>query len=114
MGIVSGQRCKSTQDVAARARLIAGGLQKLGVRQGDSVCVLMRNDIAFLEAAYAVMTLGGYGVPVNWHFKPEEIAYVIGDSGSRVLIGHNDLLHKMQGAIPDGITVLGVPPPPDR
>ncbi len=113
MGIVSGQRCKSTQDVAARARLIAGGLQKLGVRQGDSVCVLMRNDIAFLEAAYAVMTLGGYGVPVNWHFKPEEIAYVIGDSGSRVLIGHNDLLHKMQGAIPDGITVLGVPPPPE-
>ncbi|WP_407654408.1 acyl-CoA synthetase [Bradyrhizobium prioriisuperbiae] len=113
MGIISGDRCRSTTDVAERARLIAGGLQSLGVKQGDSVCVLMRNDIAFLEAVYAIIMLGGYGVPVNWHFKPEEIAYVIGDSGSHVLIGHSDLLHKMRGAIPDGVTILGVPPPPE-
>jgi long-chain acyl-CoA synthetase len=33
----------------------------------------MRNDIAFIEAAYAAMQLGAYAVPVNWHFKPEEI-----------------------------------------
>ncbi len=58
-------------------------LQKLGVRQGDSVCMLMRNDIAFIEAAYAAMRLGAYGVPVNWHFKPEEINYVLTDSGTR-------------------------------
>ena len=60
----------------------------LGVGQGDSVCVLMRDDIAFIEAAYAVMRLGAYAVPVNWHFKPEEISYVLKDSGTRVLIGH--------------------------
>ena len=45
--------------------------------------MLMRNDIAFIEAAYAAMRLGAYGVPVNWHFKPEEINYVLKDSGSR-------------------------------
>ena len=44
--------------------------------------MLMRNDIAFIEAAYAAMRLGAYGVPVNWHFKPEEINYVLKDSGS--------------------------------
>ena len=33
---------------------------KLGVKQGDSVCILMRNDIAFIEAAYAAMRLGAY------------------------------------------------------
>src|SRR3981081_1061334 len=35
--------------------------------------MLMRNDIAFIEAAYGAMWLGAYAVPVNWHFKPEEI-----------------------------------------
>ena len=77
------------------------GLQKLGVKQGDSVCMLMRNDIAFIEAAYAAMRLGAYGVPVNWHFKPEEINYVLKDSGTSVLIAHADMLHQLRDAIPD-------------
>ncbi len=39
---------------------------------------------------------------------------MIGDSGSRVLIGRNDLLHKMQGAISGRhYSVLGVRPPPE-
>ena len=85
-GIISGERRRDHGEVAERAGRIAGGLQELGVRQGDSVCMLMRNDIAFIEAAYAAMRLGAYGVPINWHFKPEEINYVLKDSGTSVLI----------------------------
>jgi long-chain acyl-CoA synthetase len=81
LGIISGERRRDHAEVADRAARIAGGLQRLGVRQGDSVCILMRNDIAFIEAAYAAMRLGAYAVPVNWHFKPEEINYVLKDSG---------------------------------
>jgi long-chain acyl-CoA synthetase len=112
-GIISGDRRRSHGDVADRASRIAGGLQWLGIAQGDCVCILMRNDIAFIEAAYAVALLGAYAVPVNWHFKPEEIAYVLQDSGARVLIGHADLLHALREAIPAGITVLSAPTPPE-
>jgi long-chain acyl-CoA synthetase len=112
-GIISGQRRRSHAEIAERAARIAGGLAKLGVRQGDSVCILMRNDIAFIEAAYGAMRLGAYGVPVNWHFKPEEIDYILRDSGTRVLIGHADLLHQLHGRIPPGVTVLSVPTPPE-
>ncbi|CAL76399.1 Putative acyl-CoA ligase [Bradyrhizobium sp. ORS 278] len=75
--------------------------------------MLMRNDIAFIEAAYGAMRLGAYGVPVNWHFKPEEIDYILKDSATRVLIGHADLLHQLRGLIPPGVTVLSVPTPPE-
>ena len=88
-------------------------LAGLGVKPGDSVCMLMRNDIAFIEAAYAAMRLGAYAVPVNWHFKPEEINYVLKDSGTAVLIGHADMLHQLRDAIPAGVTVLSVPTPPE-
>ena len=88
-------------------------MRKLGVGQGDSVCILMRNDIAFIEAAYAAMRLGAYAVPVNWHFKPEEINYILKDSGTPVLIGHADMLHQLRDAIPAGVTVLSVPTPPE-
>src|SRR6266851_2559599 len=113
LGITSGQRRRSHAEVADRAARIAGGLQKLGVKQGDSVCILMRNDIAFIEAAYAAMRLGGYAVPINWHFKPEEINYVLTDSGASVLIGHADMLHQLRDAIPAGVTVLNVATPPE-
>jgi long-chain acyl-CoA synthetase len=113
LGIISGDRRRTHAQVADRAGRIGGGLQKLGVRQGDSVCILMRNDIAFIEAAYAVALLGAYAVPVNWHFKPEEITYVLKDSGTRVLIGHADMLHQLSDAIPPGIAVLSAPTPPE-
>jgi long-chain acyl-CoA synthetase len=110
-GIISGERRRTHEEVADRAARIAGGLHRLGVRQGDCVCILMRNDIAFIEAAYAAMRLGAYGVPVNWHFKPEEINYILRDSGTSVLIGHADMLHQLRDAIPPGVTVLSVPTP---
>jgi long-chain acyl-CoA synthetase len=112
LGIVSGERRRDHAEVADRAARIAGGLHGLGVRQGDSVCMLMRNDITFIEAAFAAMRLGAYGVPVNWHFKPEEINYILEDSGTSVLIGHADMLHTLRGVIPARITVLSVPTPP--
>jgi len=113
LGITSGDRRRTHAEVGDRAARIAEGLHRLGVRQGDSVCILMRNDIAFIETAYAAMRLGAYGVPVNWHFKPEEINYILKDSGARVLIGHADLLHQLCEAIPSGVTVLSVATPPE-
>jgi long-chain acyl-CoA synthetase len=112
-GIISGQRRRSHAEVADRAARMAGGLERLGVGQGDSVCILLRNDITFIEAAYAAMQLGAYAVPVNWHFKPEEINYVLRDSGTPVLIGHADMLHQMRDALPAGVTVLSVATPPE-
>jgi long-chain acyl-CoA synthetase len=112
-GIASGERRRSHAEVAERAARMAGGLQKLGVKQGDCVCILMRNDIAFIEAAYAAMTLGAYAVPVNWHFKPDEVEYILRDSATRVLIGHADLLQPLGAQLPPGVTALSVPTPPE-
>ena len=112
-GIISGSRKRGFDEVEQRVLLIAGGLQGLGVSEGDCVCILMRNDIAFLEASYAVMLLGAYAVPVNWHFKPEEVDYILKDTRTRVLIGHADLLNALGEVIPGEITLLSVPTPPE-
>jgi long-chain acyl-CoA synthetase len=112
-GIVSGARSRSFDVVEARACAIAGGLHGLGLRQGDSVCILMRNDIAFVEITYAVTMLGGYAVPINWHFAPDEVAYVVADAGARVLIGHADLLAALGSAVDAGVRRLGVAVPPE-
>ena len=84
-----------------------------GVAPGQCVAILMRNDIAFMEAAYAAQTLGAYAVPINWHFKAEEIGYILADCGARVLIGHADLLAPIAADLPAGITPIAVSTPPE-
>ncbi len=112
-GIISGSRARGFDEIDRRVLLIAGGLRVLGVREGDCVCILMRNDIAFLEVSYAIMMLGAYAVPINWHFKPEEVDYILKDTATRVLVGHADLLNALREVIPDDLTLLSVPTPPE-
>src|SRR5258708_11612352 len=109
LGINSGDRKGSHAETADRAARIAGGLHRLGIKPGDSVCILMRNDIAFIEAAYAAMRLGAYAVPVDWHFKPDEIDYVLQDSRTSLPIGPAHLLHQMRAALPRRLTLVSAP-----
>ena len=111
--IQSGERrvlLEQVQDAAARA---ASGLANLGVGEGDTVALLLRNDVALFEATAAAGLVGAYAVPVNWHWRGEEAGYVLRDCGARVLVAHADLLANVEGHMPDGLTVLAVPTPPE-
>src|SRR6185503_2614342 len=112
-GIVSGSRSVGPADLDGRVRRVAAGLTALGVAPGRCVAILMRNDIAFMEAAYAAQTLGAYAVPINWHFKAEEIGYILADCGARVLVGHADLLAPIVADLPAGVTPIAVSTPPE-
>src|SRR5262245_17248111 len=111
--LVSGQRVRTAADFDARVLRAASGLAALGLTPGDCVALLLRNDFAFVEASLAAVRLGAYAVPINWHFKAEEVAYVLQDRGAKVLVAHADLLAGVAGAIPDGVKVLVVATPPE-
>ncbi len=98
---------------AERIARAASGFAALGVRQGDCVALLLRNDFAFLEASLAAVRLGAYAVPINWHFKADEVAYVLADCGAKVLVAHADLLAAVAGADPRRREVLAVETPPE-
>ncbi len=112
---ISGQRECPRDVLEERALRAASGLRSLGVAAGNAVALLLRNDFAFFEATFAAQAIGAYAVPVNWHLAAPEVAYVLEDSGARVLVAHADLLD----AIPEvvaaaeraGVNVLCVPTP---
>jgi long-chain acyl-CoA synthetase len=99
-GVISASGFRPFDALERRARRVASGLDALGVGPGACVALLTRNDTPFLEVSYAVMRLGGYAVPLNWHFKAEEIAYVLADCGARALFAHEDLLARIADALP--------------
>ena len=89
-----------------RVRRGAGGLERLGVRQGDVVCILLHNSPAFLEAQLAARLLGAYWCPINWHYKADEAGWILRDSGGRVLVTDASLREQTAAGIPPDLPVV--------
>lgn len=88
--ITCGTTNRDLASFADRTSRVASGLASVGVREGDTVALLMRNDIAFLEASVGIGLIGAYAVPINWHGKLDEIGHVLRDSEAKVVIAHID------------------------
>jgi len=112
-GVRCGERFTAYADLFSRALRASGGLRELGVGAGDRVALLMRNSIEFLEASIATVPLAANAVPINWHWRGEEIAHVLSDSGASVLIVHADLWPEIAEHVPPGVAIVAVPPDGD-
>jgi fatty-acyl-CoA synthase len=64
---------------------LATALKRKGVGKGDKVAVLCPNIPQVLEAHNGVPLLGGVLVTINIRLSPQEIAYILQDSGSKFL-----------------------------
>jgi long-chain acyl-CoA synthetase len=105
--VVLGERVVAMADLLDRAARAATGLARQhNVGEGDSVAIMMRNDIAFLEASFAADFLGAYAVPINWHFKADEVRYILDDARARVLVIHADLLRQLDPSALGEVQIL--------
>src|SRR5579871_5204504 len=75
-----------------RVRRIGGLLVARGVVPGERVAVLMKNSAAFIEIALAVSHVGAVLVPVNFRLAPDEVDYILADSGAMLLLCDEELL----------------------
>jgi long-chain acyl-CoA synthetase len=111
--VIVGERRREGNEIVDRAARLASAMSECGVRPGNSVALLLRNDFAVLEANLAVRRLDAYGVPLNWHWQAAEIGYVLNDCAPRLLIGHADLLERIRQVIPAGVPVVAIDPGKD-
>ena len=74
---------RELDDAVSRA---AGWLRSLGLAQGDRVAAYGRNSDAYLLSFLGAARLGAVHVPINYALTGEELAYLIEQSGSRVLL----------------------------
>jgi len=72
-------------------------LASAGLKAGDVLALLMRNSPQMLELMLAARWLGAQWCPINWHFRTDEVQYILDDSRARVFVVDGDLLH----ALPD-------------
>src|SRR3954447_27023461 len=111
--IISGDRQISYPEIHARIAKVSTGLRALGLRDGAPVGMMLRNDFAFFEVSAGAAALGSPVVPINWHLKAEEVAYILADSGAKILGGHADLLPQIRDGLPADMRLLVVTTPPE-
>jgi long-chain acyl-CoA synthetase len=113
--LIFGDTTIGAEEFSSRIARIAGGLDRLGVGDGDVVALMLRNEPVFVEAMLGVRAIGAYFCPINWHFKADEAGHILRDTNAKVLLVHADLLAKIGGAIPADVKVFVVAPlPPTR
>jgi long-chain acyl-CoA synthetase len=69
-----------------QARGYGATLQRLGIAPGDRVALMMPNVPDFPRAYYGTLAAGGVVVPIHALLTADEVAYLLKDSGAKLLI----------------------------
>ena len=70
--------------LAGRVKRLAGALrERLGVRPGERVALVMQNCAAYVELPYACWTAGACAVPINAKLHARELAFILDDAQVR-------------------------------
>jgi len=83
-----------------RSTRLAGMLAARGTVKGDVVAVLMKNSAAFIEIALAASHAGAVLLPINFRLAAEEVEYILGHAGAKLLFVDEELVSSAGGFEP--------------
>jgi len=84
----------SARDFGDAVRDICLGLNSIGFRAGDKLCLLSENRPEWTMTDLATLCAGGLTVPIYTTLVPEQIRYIIDDSDATVVVVSNTELWK--------------------
>lgn len=76
----------SWQDMAKRVTRWQAALKTLDLEEGDRVALMLKNSPDWVAVDHAALGLGLVDVPLYTDDRPDNMAYILNDSGSRVLV----------------------------
>ncbi|WP_169730386.1 type I polyketide synthase, partial [Amycolatopsis alba] len=79
-------RAVTYAELERRTRWLAGHLSRRRVQPGDRVAIVLGNRVETVESYLAIVRAAAVGVPVNPRSTDAELAYLLDDSGARMVI----------------------------
>lgn len=97
IAVVLGDQEIRWHELDDRAARLATVFAANGVTEGSRVAQLLYNDAAYLESVYALFKLRATPVNVNYRYLVNEVAYILNNSESEVLVYHASLSDRVEG-----------------
>jgi long-chain acyl-CoA synthetase len=76
----------SSQQMYGRVRAVAELLQSWGIQPGDRVALVAENRWEWPVVDFAVLAIGAVDVPLYQTLTPEQMGYILRDSGAKAII----------------------------
>ena len=86
VAIVSEHGNRTFGELNANANRLARALRAREIGSGDAIALMITNRAEFAEVVAASQRSGLRYTPINWHLTADEVAYIVGDCGARVLV----------------------------
>jgi len=90
--VYSDQRRYNYRTLNERIHRLAGGLEKLDVKPGDTVAVFDYDSHRYLECFFAIPMMGAVLQTINWRLSADQMLYTINHAEAKMLIIHADFL----------------------
>jgi long-chain acyl-CoA synthetase len=88
------------QMLSDRVKRVASGLMRAGVKPGDRIALLMENRPEWAVIDYAVLSIGAVTVPLYCSYRPQDVAFVLKDSGASIAFtSGGNLLDHLKSAV---------------
>lgn len=97
--LVTDARTTTYAELDRLAARVAHGLLARGVRPGDRVALLSQNRWEWIAAYHGALRCGAVVNPLNVMLTGEELAYILSDSGAKVLMASRDRLDAAAAAL---------------
>ena len=108
--IVIDERVLSYRQLHERTNRLAHALLARAVGKGDRVAAMVANGSEYFEVMHAVGRIGATMVPINTHFRAEEVGYVLEDSGAKLLVTGAEYRAEVAPVLGDrGCLIVGGP-----
>ncbi|MDR0965250.1 MAG: long-chain fatty acid--CoA ligase [Myxococcales bacterium] len=78
-------------EIVERVTALAEGFIELGLKPGDRVAIFADTSFEWCLADFAQLCAGGISVPIYGSNTPEEVAFILKDSGVRFVVVDHDL-----------------------
>ena len=104
--VLCGESRLTYQELDERANRIARWLRERRVGRDDRVAILLpRSEFAY-PAILAVLKAGAAYVPLDPDTPADRVAFIVEDSGAKVLVTLSGLADALAGALPKGVFLL--------
>ncbi|HEX4953510.1 MAG TPA: amino acid adenylation domain-containing protein, partial [Thermoanaerobaculia bacterium] len=100
--------------LAARVEALGAVLEALGVGPESLVALLSRRRFDLVAGVLAVLSRGGAYVPLDPAYPAERLAFMLGDSGARVVLAEERWRHLVPAVGHCVVSLDEIWPPPDE
>ena len=84
--LISDGRRLGFRELNGLSNRLASSLRGIGVEAGDRVTLYAPNSWEWIVSYYAIHKAGAVANPINAMLTPEEVGFVVGDCGAKVLL----------------------------